>query len=493
MKLKKKQLLCLLAVALCTLSCVKETISAPTDGSGKQVEVRLHLKMSSPSISTYALTETQENNVNDVYVFFFRKSSGLVHDVVKGESVVNINDVNKTFTATLVVDGTISETFDSYVVANIDAFMAGKDKLIFIGKSYDELQVLLQAAITDKMHTTVGNFVMWGKADREFPSTSPSQNISIAMMRALARVDIGLGVGGVWDGKDRNGKNIPFQLKTVHIYKPNNGYTFMPLSTAYDATNKRVTAHSAIGTAIAIPMEYVVIDDLMTLREIYIPESNVRITADGATGDANHASRCAIVVGGLYNGLTTPSYYRIDFNDNGTPRKLIDILRNHRYLVNIVSVTSEGYPTPDDAYNAITTSMDVEITEWSDLSQDVIFDGVNWVYVQKKSLTLPSSKDVTGELVIGSNLATSDWQMSFDGVNFSTDMTLFNADFEVTKPTLADGGVLTIKTRNTITDDAPRRATLYIKIGRLKFTLSLLQQPDIPTDWEEGTDYPTDF
>lgn len=493
MKFKQKQLLCLLTLALCALSCVKEPPSDTPISGGQEVEVRLHLKMSSPNIPTYAITEAEENNVSDIYVFFFRKSSGRVYDVVKGDNVTNVSDVNKTFTATLVVDGTTNETFNSYVVANIGTFMTGKDKDIFKGKSYDELQSLLQNAVTDKLHATSGDFVMWGKADKEFPSTFPSQSITVPMLRALARVDIGLGVGGVWNGNDKEGKAIPFKLKTIHIYKPNDAYSFMPTLAAYDAANKKVTAHSAIGTAINTPMEYTVTGDLMTMREIYLPESNVRITADGATGDANHTSRCAIVVGGLYSGSTTPCYYRIDFNDNATLRKLIDVLRNHRYLVNIVSVTGEGHPTPDDAYNAITTTMNAEITAWSDLSQDIIFDGVNWVYVQKKTLTLPGSKDMVGGLVVGSNLSADDWQMSFDGVNFTTDPTISNADFDVAKPAVNDGGVLAVRTRNTITDDVTRLSTLHIKIGRLKFTISTQQLPDTPADWEEGTEYPKEF
>lgn len=490
MKLEKKQLLCLLTVLLATLSCVKEPMS--DSGGGKRVEVRLHLKMSAPGIPTYALTEQQENNVKEIHVFFFRKSNGRVFDVVKGEQVTNVSDQKKTFTATLVVDGTLTDTFESYVVANIGGFMADKDKSEFRGKSYDELQELLQAAVTGKPHAGEGDFVMWGKADKEFPAASPSQSINVPMLRALARVDIGVGVGGAWNGKDKEGTEIPFKFRSARVYKPMDGYTFMPLKGLYDAPNKKVTAHSAIGAPLATPMKYDIADDLMTMREIYLPECDVRLTADGTPGDVNHTARCAIVVGGLYKGSAAETYYRIDFNDNGTPRRLIDLLRNHRYLVNIVSVTGEGYSTPDEAYNAITASMEVEITAWSDLSQDIIFDGVNWVYIQKKSLTLPGSKGAKGELVIGSNLAAKDWQMSFDGTSFSTGFTLSNADFEVTKPALSEGGVLTVKTRNTISHTA-RRATLHIKVGRLKFTLSLQQNPDTPPDWEDGTDYPIEL
>lgn len=485
------------AALLLLASCTKEPLHNLPDEQSRKVDLHFQLRVPSAGSATYAITEDDECTVNDVYVFFFRVASGTVYDVVKGTDVTTGADASKkSFQATLMVDGTVQDKFDTYVVANIESFMMGKDKSEFVGKSYAELQALLKKeSIAGKLHNTAGALVMWGKADAQFPSTSSSENITVPMIRTLARVDVGVGVGGAWNGNDINGKAIPFQLKEVHIYKPNNAYSFMPLTDKYDATNKKVTAHSAIGSAQADALKYDLASGYHLTREIYIPESDVRMATDATPADANHTNRCAIVVGGFFNGSTTMTYYRIDFNDNGKPRKLIDVLRNHRYLVNIVSATGLGLPTADEAYKTIilNANIDVEITEWSDLSQDVIFDGDNWIYIQKKTFTLPGSAGAWGNLVVGSNLPTESWQMSLDGTTFSTDPTVTNLDFEVTKPTVADGGSLTIKTRNTITDQTARNATLTLKIGRLSFKIALTQMPDTPSDWENGNEYPVEF
>jgi hypothetical protein len=212
-------------------------------------------------------------------------------------------------------------------------------------------------------------------------------------------------------------------------------------------------------------------------------------------GDANHTNRCALVVGGYYNASTTLSYYRIDFNDNGTPRNLINVMRNHHYRVNITAVTGPGFSTPDDAYNTfiLNSNMNVVITNWEELSSDIIFDGENWVSVRKKHITLPGNSDISGYLQVGSNLDASTWELSLDGTTFSTTASIQNTNFVVTKPASGTDGVLKITTRNQITDGTNRTATLTLKIGRLKFNIAITQIPDFPLDWEEGPEFPTDF
>lgn len=82
--------------------------------------------------------------------------------------------------------------------------------------------------------------------------------------------------------------------------------------------------------------------------------------------------------------------------------------------------------------------------------------------------------------------------MSLDGVNFSTDATISNADFDVAKPAAKKGSLL-IRTRNKLADGQTKSATLTIKINRLEFTISIEQRSDTPEDWVEGGEFPKDF
>ena len=507
MNLLKKLTVPLLMVACSMSSCTKEAMSEAPPSSGEVVQVRLHLKMSSPD-NNYALTNDQECHVENIHVFFVSQRTDKVYDFVEGKNIVNSDNINKTFDASLLIPFGNTDKFDSYVLANIGEFMAGKDKSLFVGKTYAELQLLLQSTITGKLHDGAGNFVMWGKANEALPNISPNK-ITIPMIRAVARVDIGVGiktaagVGGVdgtWNGLDKDGNIIPFVLNTIHVYRPNTAYAYMPLlASYYDVSTKKVTQHSAIGAnsaGNATSLEYTVTNGF-SQKEIYIAESNVLMDGAGVIADDNYTKRCAIVVGGTYNSVITPTYYRIDFNDNGTPRELIDVLRNHRYGMNIVSVTGVGYPTADEAYNSVTTGMEAEVIDWTDANQDIVFDGVNWFHIEKKALTFPASKGATATLRAASNVIVPKWEMSLDGTTFSTGKVITDANFEVSKPTVPDGDAsnginLSIKTRNTI--KAERSSTLYIRVaGRLKITIKLTQTLDYPIDWEEGNDYPIEY
>lgn len=491
-----RQMGAIIVLLLSLVSCDKEQRTSPSENKNHQVDVRFQLKVSTPGSPTYAAVEYDEFTVNDVYVFFFNTKTGRVHDMVQGTDITSSGNETKSFKATLIMDATSQSQFEMYVLANIASFMEGKTQSDFVGKSYNDLQMMLQKAINGKFSVLENGLVMWGKADGLLP-TSASQDITVPMIRAFARVDVGLGVRGNWNGKDANNQPIPFKLTEVHIYKPNNAYSFMPLAASYDQANRKVTAHSAVGAAQSNALKYDVSGGLSIAKEIYISESDVLMGTPetAAPGDSFHTSRCAIVVGGQYNSSTSTTYYRIDFKDNRNPKKLIDVLRNHRYLVNIVSVAAPGLPTAQEAYQSIilNANIDVEITQWNDLSQDIIFDGDHWVYIQKKNLTLPGSAGAWGGLIIGSDVDVKDWKMSFDATNFNTTKSIENDYFKVTKPDLSEGGSLKIETLQTITDGQTKTAVLTLKIGRLTFDISLKQTPDTPLDWENGKDYETNL
>ena len=487
MNLLKKLTVPLLMVACSMSSCSKEAMSEAPPSSGEEVQVRLHLKMSSPD-NNYALTNDKECHVENIHVFFVSKTTNKVYDVVEGKNIVNSDNINKTFEASLLIPFGKTDKFDSYVLANIGNFMTDGDKDIkrFVGKTYAELQLLLQSTITGKLHDKAGNFVMWGKANEALPNIS-SNKITIPMIRAVARVDIGVGiktaagVGGVdgtWNGLDKDGNIIPFVLNTIHVYRPNTAYAYMPfLASYYDVLNKKVTQHSAIGANSAgnvTSLEYTVTNGF-SQKEIYIAESDVLMNGTGALTDANYTKRCAIVVGGFYNGVATSTYYRIDFNDNGTPRKLIDVLRNHRYGMNIVSVSGVGYPTADEAYNSVTTGMNVEVIDWTHANQDIVFDGAHWFHIERKDVVLGGIYGGSEKLSAESSVDPKDWVLTWK----------VGGHFTAIKPTTKTGGFLEISTIAGVDLETTDELTIQVT-SRLKITIRVRQLPDGYTieDWE---------
>lgn len=389
--------------------------------------------------------------------------------------------------------------------------MLGKNLADFNGKTYGELQAMLVSEVLTPAGPLPGavpeeGLVMWGKGLAPVTVPAATVGITVPVVRALASVEVGVGIGPTagnlpawtgWDGKDASGNSIPFVLKKVYVYRPNNQYAFMPLATVYDADGRKVTAPSPAGASAAIesPLEYSVTGHGIQ-RTIYLPEADIKQIKAGDTGhtgkpgDAGHTDRCALVVCGEYNGAD--NYYRIDFNDNTTDHSLIDLLRNHRYYITITSVRGEGEASAEDAYKSRVLNLGIEITGWTDQFQDIIFDGTDWMHVEKKSITLPGNSGQTGTIVMESSIDPAEWEMSFDG---GTTPSVEDTYFRVTKPTTATGGVLKITTREAMAEDEPdRTATLTIKARRLSFTIRITQKPDKQTNWEqEGGNFDKDY
>lgn len=498
----------LLLLCLMAGGCIYDSSPGGADPPGPDgpvpVTIRLVTRFGSGAkhASTRGLTETDEGQVDNVYVFFLRVSDNKVHSVVKGKDVTNNTATQKTFTASLEVAGSAGQEFRCVVLANAGNLLDAQNLNLYKEKTYDQIR---QKLVTDPAYASApelaaGGFVMWGEADELVSATRRPQKVTVNMIRAVARVDIGVGVSpGKWDGKDATGADIPFTLKKVFIFKPNNQCAFIPKAGAYDATAKRVTKPSPAGEVCAVPFEYNVQPAgaspstppaTSLTATIYLPEADVRLGENAQSGDLKHTERCAIVVGGSYRGHAD-SYYRIDFR-NGPGTAIADLLRNHRYQASITSVSADGEQTPEEAYESKRVNISATVLGWNDWSQDVVFDGVDHVYVESKTILLPGNAGQTGAIGTESNVDPAEWQMSLDGVNFSTDATISNADFDVAKPAAKKGSLL-IRTRNTLADGEAKSATLAIKINRLEFTISIEQRPDTPEDWVEGGEFPKDF
>lgn len=525
-------LMCRMALA-CLLSavvtaCVRDRIDAelpPVPAQPEQVEVKIHLRANRPASPTRTMTPEQENKINDVYVFFLNKADNdRVHSVVKGKNVEqNSTEPEKwTFTASLSVSSGATATFDCMVLTNVEGWMSRQNLPGFIGMDYDALQ---KALVSDVLKPAPGSsaglpgsvptdgLVMWGKGLAPVSVPVATASITVPVIRALASVEVGVGVGPKlenvdswtgWDGNDASGNGIPFVLKKVYVYRPNKQYAFMPRWDAYVSDDRKVNAPSPAGESAAIesPFEYTLPEGAHGIRgQIYLPEADIKqiISGDpnhtGKPGDAGHTSRCALVVCGSYDGHAD-SYYRIDFNDNAAGRSLIDLLRNHRYYVTITSVHSDGEDSAKEAYESLRVNLGIEITNWTDNFQDVHFDGDNWMYAAQKHITLPGAKGFTGSIAMESSIDPAEWEMSFvesDGGTTLPDKSpsVQNTFFRVTKPATATGGKLTITTLGeNMTDNEPdRTATLTIKARGLTFKISIIQKPGKHADWQGGGEY----
>ena len=246
---------------------------------------------------------------------------------------------------------------------------------------------------------------MWGEEQAGMIITEENRTSrpTITLTRAVARVDVGVGRHSqnghqhTWDGLQSDGTTvIPFELKSVHIMRPNNRFAIVPgiANRAGIGTAFRVLAPTTPSNATLLSTEQANIDNFRFERNvapvtagafptggavtqtIYIPESRIMTPI----GTPHSLHRTVVIIGGRFNGSLQTTYYRVDFaqTSNGA-RTFIDVLRNHLYLINIANVRGHGESCPREAYYATSVNMDVVINEWAMESEEVFVDGTRWV------------------------------------------------------------------------------------------------------------------
>lgn len=367
----KTRLLLWLALPMLLLSCSDEDEIRTGGITDPKAQVKVTIQMpqsSAPSVepNTYAISEIDENEVKTVNVLAFKadasKPSGWAFEYsAEGSSITNAGGTNnskKQFNVTLIKS---SSQQALVVLANVSDEV---DALGAIAKGADKdlLLARLISSTTGKWDANDGKietdplktfdaFPMWGETTATITDAT-TQITGVSLLRSIARVEV------VLDNAVITAAN--FKIDEVYIYNSKNKGHIVPDPiniTAGKATSATVptgSINNATPLAYSVPTSM----DKAFLRSIYIYEAAA--VAQGKASDAT-----CIVIGGTYGTDTQPSYYRLDFMqaDKKTYR---DILRNHKYVVNITSVKGTGYDTKEDAFNSHSLNIEAETREWDD-------------------------------------------------------------------------------------------------------------------------------
>lgn len=515
---------------LCTLlaSCIRDDYSTgPTsDGEARTVEVDLLLRTQGTSApKTRSSATAAETKVDNVLVLFFlgTDDNAKLYAASEGRSLSPTDGSSSTVTfrtSFTVATADADKQFSCLVIANCldrtlsDGTTLSVEKLLpkINTLTRSGAQELVTLSVTDKPQPTGELFPMSGyTSDYIKPSSSSGKNFRVSLLRDIARVSVMVTADN-------------FTLTSVHIFKPNDRRAVIPLSSAFDTGTSTSVARPSVPantSAIDSPWQYTVSDHTtvtggITQYEIYLPEADVLMGDDGTSGDANHTNRCAIVVGGTYNGST--SYYRIDFKKTDTDKStsLLNVLRNHSYNVVISSVGAAGETTAEEAYKARSADISADIIEWYDDNQEIVFDGADWASIESKRVNFGDAAGISVGLNLQSNVKPSEWTMEFGEAatgNAPTSRTVTGEIFSVTKPgdsadpdAAIQGGELIIKTLSfwplyqsyttdpegnvtydtSSTKNKARSETLRIFIGRLEIAVTLIQYPSSGDFWIDG-------
>ncbi|MDR1860780.1 MAG: hypothetical protein LBR06_07680 [Bacteroidales bacterium] len=326
-----------------------------------------------PWPSGKALSEVDENTVSHVDVLVFSVSgsnetfSYRVTPTQISEDEGSVYGGRKRFTVSLRKSATPCKLV---ILTNLP--QSERDRPLPEGGSKDSIlsDFTLTAA---RWETDSGTFVpvpMWAEYGpvQVDEALSDSGISNLHLVRMLARLDVVV----------LPSARASFRLREVYLYNRNTCGLVAPASAAREAG--RVSEPANPGREHG-PLIYTAPADTGLVREIYTFESAA------PASPANYRAATCIVVGGLYDGDTNSTYYRLDLKNSDGHFK--DVLRNWCYRFEIESVSGRGYDNPDQAFNSASFNIDAVIKEW-DYSEfpDVLFDRYYYLAVSKSRIEL---------------------------------------------------------------------------------------------------------
>ncbi|MDR1671653.1 MAG: FimB/Mfa2 family fimbrial subunit [Alistipes sp.] len=407
----------IIAMTSLVTSCVIDMADKPEPGPATETAFDIVLNVQAPArfslSSTRALTQAQEEAVDDITVLVFDANNSLA-DITGGQRLQQ-SGTSVQFSV-IVPRGTVSTpTANLVALANSSDMVAkalGSDPaaLAEADRTLESISRKLTTIIDGAMYTEGGTIPMWGEA-RAVTIKPGKTEVSIKLTRAVARVDIGVGNINIskdqsppwsWDGMGDNGLPVPFVPTEVYLARPNNIISLIPAPGNVDSDGTVVAP--TIDDANAPFSEeqswskfrYDLTGKTFSSGEIYLPEATL---APGVPNDEFHASRMALIVGGKYNGSSTTSYYRFDFRSDGS---FVDIVRNRLYLFSIKMVDNPGFASLQQAYES-PSMMTVELLDWDEGLVEDIYWRDNYLIVSKNPATVAADEGSSLDVAIYTN------------------------------------------------------------------------------------------
>ena len=363
--------------------------------------------------------------ITSIYILQFNaegESYGTLRYVAKGTEATGGK-----YTATLLQSMGANDNYKLVILANLPdyGFLYG-----LYGKTYDEVQQSCLSVentaplVFDDTHPFPMFGVVNGGASVQVQENT-KYNGSTELIRAVARVDIGIGTkktnpDGTISWTNTGSGKQPFVMTEVQVWKAGKRYAYMPAVGNYHwntVTTGGVTSNQIAigrpsaasgGTATVTYDHTYITSGTYCSGKIYLPEADLLW---GDVYDANHSNRLAIIVGGYYNSSANLSYYRVDFTNDVSGDKM-NVLRNHVYQFTIKRVEATGYATAEIAYNSKPKNLGFEATlepwimgqtssvpsiqEYYLTYQGFNGENVNWTYAAGSSKVIPKKKSYWG-------------------------------------------------------------------------------------------------
>lgn len=326
------------------MSCSKNRAPEPDNSMQARVEFKFSLSSGQQSIRTYAVDDLAENTIDKIILLAFKVSdldgSETLDYFKEGMQIFGNRALNNmSFYVSLPKS---EDTYRFVLLVNGDDQLSNAVANIIAGTEKEKSMVMNQLiyTVTEKWNASSGTdftpLPMWGESSEATVINDQTELPVINLIRSVARVD--MQVSG-------NALSAGYSIKSVHVYNASNMARMAPLAINFDAPANVVSNPSIPsgqpGFAPLTVLDYLLPNSVQNLdHEIYLFEAEA-----GTIGSANATA----LVAGINNSVGDTKYYRIDFLSAGSP---IPIIRNHRYTINIIDVTTQGYLNINDAFES---------------------------------------------------------------------------------------------------------------------------------------------
>lgn len=358
--LNLSKLVMIISAMIMQISCQQEEVFNLSAGS-----TLVNLSVSASNSGTTVAADNSASDIKSLCILQFNANGTefgtLRHVGIGTETVQNSGE----YSATLLQSVNTTDQYKLVVLANLPGGYSIFQGMT--GKSYAEVQqACLSAEFNGESNVPTFDgthpFPMFGIVQNGDPLViSETMNLgSVSLVRALTRVDIGVGTKNA-DADIWTKGNVKFNLTQVQIWRAGKQYAYMPASNNFSSALGILTINTPSPVGSTETKTYTGTDITNTTycsEKIYLPEADLLW---GNVYDNNHTNRLAIIVGGKYNGSQTETFYRMDFINDQTDEKM-KILRNHMYQFSIKSVKAAGYDTAELAYNSKPKNLGFEAT-----------------------------------------------------------------------------------------------------------------------------------
>lgn len=478
----------LIALSLWALnSCIAEDLSGEINKSDGIKEGYMRIALNLPAYEVPQARNNQMKSMNDqaesaislekLHLLVFKKDGGVQKFYYEAPVVsVEQDEVNPSKSAVVVklVKSTVhgvTTKFDFMFVGNYDLpsslnlveGVTTKSEILEALK-YDMPKVSNQY---DKWNAATGSstpFPMWGEMN-DVEVKESGNDLEINMFRSLARIDVGLNfqIDGTKLTEEASGVE-GYQISEVKVYRTYNSGQVTPDDSA--------TPHIPVGAARRAddePLSYFLdaFSDSYT-REIYVPEADLPANA---TNDNMHC----IVVGLMHEGRV--SYYRLDFaiDADKDTRNYEAILRNHRYVFNILDIKGAGFTDAETALKSTpTANLAYEMIVWDETIHEMHVQGKYYFGLDNHEHTFGPKSSVLDVTNVHSIKYQTNYPISAqDGITLEWEKGgLFQAEW-VTKGNKGEIKIIALTTNetNTVLTDV-----LSVKLGSFVIKVKINQE-----------------